>query len=217
MTSYGVPVATQSEPRPAVPAARGVVTLLSVSALAGLALAPLAGWLWVVLSDPPRAPLYSDGGIYLGEQALNQQTGVTLWFLVIGTAFGVVAGLVLGWFGSRFGWLTVVAVLVLCAVGSVASRYAGVHVFGPDQRAESAGASAGDLIRLDVKLDTWVAYLGWPIGGALGALAAIAGWSRRDKTLDWPTLDPYATSSPDPTAGTAHGRHHTPSGDTRPV
>lgn len=220
MTSYGVPVATQAEPRPARPAARGVVTFFSVSALVGLALAPLAGWLWVVLADPPRAPLYSDGGIYLGEQALNQQAGVTLWFLVIGAAFGVAAGLAVGWFGSRFGWLTVVAVLVLCVIGSVVSRYAGAHVFGPDPRAEAAAASTGDLIRVGVQLDTWIAYLGWPIGGVLGALAAIAGWSRQepqDTTPRWTTLGSVATSPSEGTAGTTHGRQHTPSGDTRPA
>ncbi len=212
MTGYAGPVAAYAETRrtePAGPAAGAVVALFSVSALVGLALAPLAGWLWVALSDPPRAPLYSDGGIYLGEQALNQQSGVTLWFIVVGAGFGAVAGLAVSWFGQRFGWLTVAAVLALCVVGSVVSRYVGVHVFGPDPKAEAARAATGDLIRLGVQLDTWVAYLGWPIGGVLGALAGIAGWSRRETALVSPTVDPSVAPWTDLTTGNDNGGNHT--------
>lgn len=216
MTGYGGRTVSHAGSRPARPAARGVIGLLGVSALAGLALAPLAGWLWVVLSDPPRAPLYADGGVYLGEQALNQQAGVTLWFIVIGAGFGAVAGLAVSIFGARFGWLTVVAVLVLCLVGTVASRYVGAHVFGSDPKAEAAHAATGDLIRLGVQLDTWVAYLGWPIGGALGALAGISGWSRRESAPVSPTLDPFVAFSTDQTAGNDNGRTYTSTGDAGP-
>lgn len=214
MTSYGMPVAARVERRSTRPAARSVVALFSVSLLAGLVLGSLAAWLWVSLSDPPQARLYSNGGIYLGEQALNQQAGITLWFFVIGAGFGVVAGLAVSWVGFRFGWLTVAAVVALCVVGSIVSRYAGVHVFGPDPHAQAAHASTGDLIRLGVQVDTWVAYLGWPIGGVLGALAGIAGWSRHEKPSSWPTLDPFATRASDLTTGTDDGRQHTSSGDS---
>ncbi len=209
MASDGVPVMPAASSRPTQQAAGGVIALFSVSALIGLALAPLAGWLWVVVADPPSARLYSDGGIYLGEQALNQQSGVTLWFFVVGAAFGVAAGLVVSWLGQRFGWLTVVAVLALCVIGTVLSRYAGVHVFGPDPKAEAASAATGDSIRLGVQVDTWVAYLGWPIGGVLGALAAIAGWNRHEQVLVSPTVDPFVTPPSDPTTGTDHGRNRT--------
>ncbi len=142
--------------------------------------APLAGWLWVTLADPPTVQVASDGGLYLGEQALNQQSEVTLWFLMVGVAVGAVAGLVVGWVGRRYGWPVVIAVLVLCAVGAFGSRYLGVHVFGPDPKAQAAQATVGTPIQLGVHLDTWVAYLGWPIGGLVGALAAIACWSRSE-------------------------------------
>jgi ABC-type uncharacterized transport system permease subunit len=159
-----------------------VLGFLGVCVLVGAALAPVAGRVWVVLADPPTVRVAANGGLYLGEQALNQQSGVTLWFLVVGAAFGAVAGLVVGWFGRRFGWPAVIGVLLLCLVGSLGSRYLGVHVFGPDPAAAAAHAAVGTPVQLDVRLDTRVAYLGWPIGGLVGALAAIAGWSRSDSS-----------------------------------
>lgn len=216
MTSYGASVAAHAESGRARPAVRGIVTLLAACALAGLALAPLAGWLWVRLANPPQVMLYSDGGIYLGEQALNQQAGVTLWFFMLGAAFGVVAGLVVASFAARFGWLSVVGVLVLCVLGSLGSRYVGVHVFAADPHAEAAHASTGDLIRLGVQVDTWVAYLGWPIGGVLGALCAIAGWSRRAMSPAWPTLNRPATPPTDPMTRYDDGGSRPTTGDTGP-
>ena len=127
-----------------------VAVLFGACAGLGALLSPLVGWLWVALSNPPQAPLAPNGGVFLGEQALNQQSGVTLWFLVLGAGFGAAGGLVVGWVGQRFGWLSVMAVLVLCAVATVLTRYLGVHVFGPDPRSEVVGASVGDPIRLDV-------------------------------------------------------------------
>ena len=212
MTSYGASVAPSAGARRTAPAGRSLGTLLVAACVAGVALGVLAGWLWVVLSDPPRARLYSDGGIYLGEQALNQQSGVTLWFLVLGAAFGAAAGLLLSVIGARFGWLTVGAVLVLSVVGCIVSRYAGMDVFGSDPRAEAASASTGDLVRLGVQVDTWVAYLGWPIGGVLGSLGGIVTWSWRDTTVISPTLDSTATPPTD-LSGSSHGQQHTPSGD----
>lgn len=179
-----VPVATQSSSR----GWRAVLVLLGACAVAGALLAPLVAWLWVVLSDPPQVPLADGGGLYLGEQALNQEAGITLWFFVLGVGFGAVAGLVVGWMGQRFGWFTVVAVLVLGTVAAFLTMYLGVHVFGPDPKEEVVGARVGDLIRVGVSVQTRVAYLGWPIGALAGALAAISGWRRSDEPspLDQP-------------------------------
>lgn len=155
--------------------------LLGLCLALGAALGPLAAWIWVSIADPPTVALAADGGLYLGEQALDQQSGVTLWFLVIGGCFGVVAGLVVCWFGRRSGWWSVVGVLALCTVGAVVSRYVGVHVLGSDPQVAAGDAHVGDLVQLGVQLDTWVAYLGWPIGGLIGALGAIACWDRSQR------------------------------------
>lgn len=172
--TYGEP------PQPEPHRDRRLLVLFGSCVLIGAVLAPIAGWVWVAVADPPSGLVAPNGGLYLGEQALNQQSEVTLWFLAVGAAFGAVAGLGVGWFGQRFGWPTVFAVLVLCAVGSVGSWYLGVHLFGSDPKDAFAGAAVGTPIRMNVQLDTWVAYLGWPIGGLLGALAAIVTWSRSE-------------------------------------
>lgn len=197
----GPPVGYATYAEPAEPTsttgspARGVLVLLGIAGGAGVVLGVVAGWLWVSLSDPPRIRLAADGGAYLGEVALNQQAGITMWFLAIGVVLGLVAGALVGWFGQRFGWLAVLAVLVLCTVATLESRYLGVHVFGADAASEVASAHPGDLIRLGVKLDTLVGYLGWPIGGLLGALGAIAFWGRVESPRDLPPPSPTIASS----------------------
>jgi hypothetical protein len=171
--------------------AAGVVGLFGACVLAGALVSPLAAWLWVTLSNPPKVPLSPGGGVYLGEQALNAQSGVTLWFIVLGAIFGAVAGLVVGWFGKRFGWFTVVAVLLFSVTGALLSGYLGQHVFGADPRDEVVGAKVGDLIQVGVSLDTKVAYLGWPIGALVGVLAAISGWSNSGNSPE--SLDTSST------------------------
>ena len=159
------------------PSRRARLRYLALSAAVGVVLAVAAGWVWVRLADPPSARVAANGGVYLGEVGLNQQAGVTLWFIVLGVALGGATGLALGWFGERFGWQSVVGVLVACVVATLGSRWLGQHVFGADPRAEAAHAQAGTRITFGVSLDTKVAYLGWPIGGLLGAIAAIFGWA----------------------------------------
>jgi hypothetical protein len=170
-------------------AGRQVLGLFAAALGLGVVLAVIAGWVWVSVADPPTVPLAENGGLFLGEQELDQLAGVTLWFFAIGAAFGALAGVLIGWFGQRFGWLAVVAVLVACAVGSLLSRYLGIHVFGPDQGEAAAHAALGDPVQLSAQVETWVAHLGWPIGGVIGALAAIAAWSHRE-------ISPNPTPSP---------------------
>ncbi|MDX6367088.1 MAG: hypothetical protein QOK30_2164, partial [Nocardioidaceae bacterium] len=45
--------------------------------------------------------------------------------------------------------------------------------FGPDEKAEAATASVGDLVTSRLTLGTDLAYLGWPIGGLAGACLAL--------------------------------------------
>jgi hypothetical protein len=146
--------------------------LVVVAALAGAILAFPAAEVWLHLADPPAGEL-TRSGVALGEVQLNQQSGVTLWFLVVGAVAGLLAGLVVGWLGRRRGMVAVVAVVVLCAVGAWLSAYLGIHVFGPDEKAEAADASIGDLVVSELSVGTFLAYLGWPIGGLLGACAAL--------------------------------------------
>ncbi len=136
-----------------------------------------AGIMWPRLSDPPSG-VVSSGGVFFGESELNSQVGVTLWFLVGGALLGLVAGLAVGWLGSRRGMATVFGVLALAAAACSVSYWTGVHVFGPDQRAQLATAREGSRITAAVGVDTFIAFLGWPIGALTGGLAAMAAWPR---------------------------------------
>jgi uncharacterized membrane protein YeaQ/YmgE (transglycosylase-associated protein family) len=142
------------------------------AALAGVVVAFPAAWVWGQVAHPPAGEL-TKTGLVLGEVQLNQQSGVTLWFLVVGAVAGFLAGLLVGWLGRRRGVVVVVAVVVLCVVGAWLSGYLGIHVFGPDEKAEAATASVGDLVTSRLTLGTDLAYLGWPIGGLAGACLAL--------------------------------------------
>jgi hypothetical protein len=177
--SYPPPAAPEPRVRAAATYLRAIGLLGLGAVIAGVVLAVLGGWLWSLLAVPPRAPLAPNGGIYLGELALNQMSGLTLWYFVVGVLVGLVGGCALAWFGRPVGWPVILLVLVMCTIAAAGSRWLGVHAFGPDPAAEARQAHVGDLIRMGLGLDTWVAYLGWGIGGVAGALASIAGWSIR--------------------------------------
>jgi hypothetical protein len=145
------------------------------SALLGAVLAVPAALLWDLVADPPKASVTAQG-VFLGEQQLNQQAEVTLLFWAVGFAFGLAAGLLVGWRGQRRGAVTVLAVLVLCAVGAALTSYLGISVFGPDAKAQAAAGGVGTLITTDLTIGSKLVYLGWPIGGMVGVCVAIFLW-----------------------------------------
>lgn len=137
----------------------------------------LGGWLWTRFGDPP-AGVATAGGVAFGETELDQQVGVTIWFLVIGFALGVVAGFFLAWRRSRHGVATVLAVVIACVVAAFVSYWIGVHLLAPDTKADFAAARVGQRIATPVDVGTKVAFLGWPVGGLCGALGAMFWWPR---------------------------------------
>jgi hypothetical protein len=153
----------------------GALAFLAYAALVGAVLSLPAALLWNLVADPPEAA-FTKQGVFLGEQQLNQQAEVSLLFLAVGFGFGLAAGLATGWLGRRRGALTVLAVLVLCAVAAVLTSYLGISVFGPDAKAQAGSADVGSLITTDLTIGSKLMYLGWPIGGMVGACVAIMSW-----------------------------------------
>jgi peptidoglycan/LPS O-acetylase OafA/YrhL len=134
-----------------------------------------AGWLWNFLADSPEGVVF-DGVPYFDETQLNIKSEMTLWYLAVGVVLGVVAGLVVALRGYRHGVTTVAAVLVLGAAAAAVTALTGIHLFGPDEGAQVAAVEEGGEISAGLAIDSWVAYLGWPAGALIGALAAVAGW-----------------------------------------
>ncbi len=168
-----------------------VVFVLACMGVGAVAAIP-AGWLWAQVADPPTATLTA-AGLEFGELEFDKVTGVTMWFMVIGVGFGLVLGTVVGWIGRRHGLVTAVAVLAMCGVATYLTMLCGVHWFGPDNGIDMVGlftnttrqplvdANVGDVIKSELAVRSSVAYLGWPIGGLIGAIAAIFGWPKAAK------------------------------------
>lgn len=180
--------AHDAEPQPS--SVRAKVVLVVACAVAGVLLALLAGWAWVVLARPPSAVLTQDGVLF-GEPELDRKVGVTLWFLVVTAAFGVISGLVVAWRGYRHGLVVVLAILVMSVVGSLLTFRFGQDLFGADPQAQLKTAKLGDTITDEVGLGTKIVYLGWPVGGMVGAMAGIFGWPKRQIP---PTMPPLSSN-----------------------
>jgi hypothetical protein len=168
-----------------------VLFVLGCVAVGAIASLP-AGWLWARLADPPTATVTSNG-LKFGELEFDQVVGVTMWFMFIGLAFGLVLGAAVGWMGRRHGAVTVIAVLGLCLAGTGLTMVWGAHLFGPDNainmvdlftssaRSPLHDAGVGDVLSSELAVRSSVAYLGWPIGGLLGAILGIFGWPKPAK------------------------------------
>ncbi len=154
----------------------------------GAVIAIPAAALWVWLADPPTVEV-TESGAFFGEAQLNQQVEVTLWFFALGTGLGLVCGLVVSALGNRHGVATVLSVLILCAVASALTAYVGITVWGPQGPSGSDPPSVGDIFESELQISSKIAYLGWPIGGLIGAVAGIVRWP---KAADPP---PLASSS----------------------
>lgn len=146
---------------------------LAWCALAGALLGVLSGWLWVLLAAPPQVPKASDGELHPTLLQTDAIATVPLWFFVVGIVLGLIAGLVVGWTGIRYGWWTVGCVLVLCGLATVGGSLLGQHVFGANQDAGLAQAEVGELVQTGVGLRSVTTYLGWPIGGLVGVLVSV--------------------------------------------
>ncbi len=154
------------------------VVLVAVCAAGGAVFAIPAAWVWSRVAGPPSAPLKSDGLVSYGEQSLDQLVGVAMWFIVVCLAFGIVSGLVVAWRGYSYGVASVVAVVALSAVASWLTYKLGHDVFGPDFDGQVKAAQIGDEITYDLTIQTKVAYLSWPIGGLIGAVAGVSAWPK---------------------------------------
>lgn len=185
----GTPYESVAEPDTSPVQAK--VVLVVACALAGVLLALAAAWVWVTVADPPSAKLTAQGGVFFGEVELDRQVGVTLWFIVVTLAFGIISGLVVAWRSYRHGLVVVLAIIVMSVVGSWLTSRFGADLFGADPRAQLETAEVGDLITSGVGVGTRIAYLGWPIGGLVGAMVGVSWWPKRQAG---PTMPPLSSS-----------------------
>lgn len=154
---------------------RATLGFVGCCLLAGVALGLAGAYAWQGLANPPSGTL-ERRGVFFGEQQLDQQVGVTLWFLVVGAFLGIASGAVVGLVGRLHGVVVVAGVLLMCAVASGLSARLGSDVFGVAGKAQLAGAEEGTTFTSRLSITSSVAYLGWPLGGLVGAVLAILTW-----------------------------------------
>ncbi len=154
---------------------------LLITAGVGIASGILGGEVWSRIANPPTA-LVTSTGVVLGETQLAQQVDVTLWFLVTGAALGVLVGMALCWNRSAYGALVVAATVIASVVACWVSYWSGVHLFGPSLPEHLLGSSVRQPVDVALSVGTRAAYLGWPVGALIGAVAAIAAWPARRRS-----------------------------------
>ncbi len=173
---------------------RGRLTFLALSLLAGAVAGLVTGLTWSRISSPPSVPMTRTGAIF-GESQLDQQVGVTFWYLVLAVTVGVGLGFLCAWRRFRYGLVAVAAVAISTVAAGGVCYWTGVHVFGPDASAQLATATVGQRITAPLDLGTRIVFLGWPAGGLAGALVAIWCWPRQVPSIV-PTRGELAPSSP---------------------
>ena len=122
----------------------------------------------------------------MNEPALAAQFGADGWYLVIGGAAALVAGVALTWWRSRDALLTAVLLLVGAVLAAVLMALTG-HLLGPsDPRkallAAKVGAKVPESLGLGVRpltpfgaylKQTAMFYLSWPVGALAGGLLVL--------------------------------------------
>lgn len=146
---------------------RAVLVTLVLFALAGAAAGAIWEWLWT----PPTGIVLKQG-FYLDEVGLPNAFSGTGWYCLVAGAAGVLSGVAV----ATAWWRSPYATLYLGGLGSLLATLLMVLVgtrLGPSDPAVLA-RDLPDLTRLvsDLRVETWVAYLAWPVGTLAGLLSA---------------------------------------------
>jgi hypothetical protein len=160
----------RSRPRVSAPAGRDAAAVVGTL----LALGLLGGVLWSQVVVPAEFTKLASGGT-MGEDQLSRQFAADAWYVVIAVVAGAPAGALLSWWRSRDPLLTSVLLVVGAALAAAAMALVG-HLLGPGStQAALDAAPVGARVPERLDVDTFVAYLGWPVGVLAGALFVLLG------------------------------------------
>jgi hypothetical protein len=150
--------------------ARDAVVVLGVLLVLGV----LGGVLWSQVVTPALFTKTARGGA-MGEDELNVQFGAVGWYVVIALVAGAGAGAALSWWRSRDALVTAALLVVGSALAAAAMALVG-HLLGPaDPTAALATARIGATVPDQLRVDTVLAYLSWPVAVLAGALVVLVG------------------------------------------
>lgn len=150
---------------------RVVVECLVMALVAGV----LAGVAWYLLVPEVSVSVGDDGEPRLGTAAASGVFSYDAWFMVVGSATGLLLGGAL--FARHRGHpvVTVVAVAATGVLGSVVAWRVGV-VLGPETvEARAVGLEEGGTLPLDLGIEAYGVLLAWPIAALVGVLG-VSAW-----------------------------------------
>lgn len=179
-----------------VPADRRDAAIIIVTFLL---LGVLGGVLWSLVVSPAEFTKLADGGS-MGEDELSKKFGADGWFVLIGTAAGVLAGLALSWWRSRDALLTSALLVAGSAVAAAVMALVG-HLLGPGStQAALAAVQVGAQVPERLDVDTFIVYLAWPVGVLAGTLFVLLGRAP-EPDAGRPSRQNIESASPPPAAG----------------
>jgi len=154
-------------------------------AMLAVACGPVLGTLWWLLA-PRIVYVVRRGGVYTAPESPSDWFGVDGWFLVLGTAAGLLLGCVAYW---RWRDRPVAAVLGLAAgcLGMAALAWWVGHVLGPDAlKAQLAAAHTGDRLQRPLDLTAF----GVLVAPATAAVAIYGALVLAGRTTEPPVPGP---------------------------
>jgi len=149
--------------------------VLAAFALAGA----VAGFVWERVWTPATGVVLDHEWRPDGALALQQQFSGTGWYVVVGTAAGLLLGLVATLLVDRVPLLTLVAVLAGSALAAWLMLRVGVALGPEDPRDLAASASDGTRLPARLEVSGWSPFIAFPVGALIGLVIILIGLGPR--------------------------------------
>lgn len=150
---------------------RDVAVIVAAFLVAGL----VVGLVWPHLYDPAVA-VRTREGISTDEVQLAKKFASDGWFIVLGMGVGLVLGLLLMLTRHTHEVVTLVAIAVAAAAAAYLAAKLGAAMGPADPESILKNADVGTSAPTQVRLESSVGYLIWPLSASLGALLVLLGW-----------------------------------------
>jgi hypothetical protein len=151
----------------------GVV--LAAFALAGA----VAGFVWERLWTPAMGVVVDHRWRPADALALQQQFSGTGWYVVVGTAVGLLLGIVATLLVDRVPLLTLVAVVVGSALAAWVMLRVGVALGPADPQDLAASADEGTRLPAQLQVSGRSPFIAFPLGALVGLVIVLIGLGPR--------------------------------------
>jgi len=155
----------------------------------------VAGFAWERLWTPATGVVVDHRWRPADALALQQQFSGTGWYVVVGTALGLVLGIVASLLVDRVPLLTLVAVVVGSALAAWLMLRVGVALGPPDPQHVAAAAKDGTRLPAQLTVSGRSPFIAFPLGALLGLVIVLIGLGPRDPR---PSVEERPEAAPSP-------------------